>query len=200
MVKEFDAKAFSMKTGEISQPVKTQFGHHLIYVEDKKTAKEATLKDHQNTLAKELLVADQKDKLDALRKEITESLKKTQSKSAWEKVTKKYNINPVFNRKIDRLTSFLGTINLKAENIQKVFTADLKSQISIESESESTVVAILKEEEAKAVSTQNELTQQQRKLGSTLDRELTQMLWDEVTVSCLGQNLNSPDDIFSCPI
>lgn len=47
MVAEFEEKAFSMKTDEISDPVKTEFGYHIIKVTDKKDAKEAVLEDHQ---------------------------------------------------------------------------------------------------------------------------------------------------------
>ena len=36
MVKEFEDAAFSMKVGEISNPIRTQFGYHLLYL----TAKE----------------------------------------------------------------------------------------------------------------------------------------------------------------
>ena len=34
MVKEFENAAFSMEKGEISKPVKTQFGYHIIKIED----------------------------------------------------------------------------------------------------------------------------------------------------------------------
>ncbi|MEA1893232.1 MAG: peptidylprolyl isomerase [Campylobacterota bacterium] len=39
MVPEFNDKVFSMEVGTVSDPVKTQFGYHLIYLEDKKSPK-----------------------------------------------------------------------------------------------------------------------------------------------------------------
>jgi peptidyl-prolyl cis-trans isomerase C len=36
MVKEFENAAFSMQKGEVSKPIKTQFGWHVIKVEDLK--------------------------------------------------------------------------------------------------------------------------------------------------------------------
>lgn len=36
MVKEFEDACFSMEVGEVSSPIKTQFGYHLIYLTDKK--------------------------------------------------------------------------------------------------------------------------------------------------------------------
>ena len=36
MVKEFEDAAFSMEVGDVSNPVKTQFGYHLIKLTDKK--------------------------------------------------------------------------------------------------------------------------------------------------------------------
>lgn len=50
MVTEFDDKAFAMKKGEISEPVKTEFGYHIIKVTDKKEAKEAVLDDHKEEI------------------------------------------------------------------------------------------------------------------------------------------------------
>jgi peptidyl-prolyl cis-trans isomerase C len=36
MVREFEDACFSMEVGEISNPIKTQFGYHLIKLTDKK--------------------------------------------------------------------------------------------------------------------------------------------------------------------
>ena len=39
MVEEFDDKVFSMNIGEISEPVKTQFGYHIIKLNEINDAK-----------------------------------------------------------------------------------------------------------------------------------------------------------------
>ena len=45
LVEEFAEAAFSMKVGEISEPVKTQFGYHIIKVTDKEEGKDVNYKD-----------------------------------------------------------------------------------------------------------------------------------------------------------
>lgn len=48
MVPEFEEAVFSMKVGEISEPVKTQFGYHIIKLTDHIPAKDASLEEsHQ---------------------------------------------------------------------------------------------------------------------------------------------------------
>jgi len=45
LVEELAEVAFSMKVGEISEPVKTQFGYHIIRVTDKEEGKDVSYKD-----------------------------------------------------------------------------------------------------------------------------------------------------------
>jgi peptidyl-prolyl cis-trans isomerase D len=58
MVAPFSEKAFSMKQGEVSEPVRTQFGWHLIKVEKINEASVQSLEDATETIQK-TLTADQ---------------------------------------------------------------------------------------------------------------------------------------------
>jgi parvulin-like peptidyl-prolyl isomerase len=63
MVKEFEEVAFNLEEGEVSQPVKTQFGYHLILVTDKKSGKTASFEEVKDALTKRLNQIDSELKL-----------------------------------------------------------------------------------------------------------------------------------------
>lgn len=50
MVKEFSDAAFSLPVGEISDPVKSEYGYHIILVEEKIEAKEATYEEFKDNV------------------------------------------------------------------------------------------------------------------------------------------------------
>lgn len=68
MVPEFEKAAFATKKGAVTEPTKTQFGWHIIFVEDRKEAKDKSLEEVKEeisrTLAEEKAAAKATDMLD----------------------------------------------------------------------------------------------------------------------------------------
>jgi len=65
MVPEFDKAVFEMEKGEISGPVKTQFGFHIIKVTDKNEAQEMKLEDIKEQLRGMVLGSKRQKALDS---------------------------------------------------------------------------------------------------------------------------------------
>ena len=55
MVPEFEKAAFAMKTGEVSEPVKTKFGWHVIKVTDHQEGKQKTFEDAKADIRQSLV-------------------------------------------------------------------------------------------------------------------------------------------------
>ena len=75
MVPEFERAAFSLNVGEVSSPVKTQFGYHIIKVTDKKQEPVAEFEKMKDPLTQKVTAEKQKEVFDSY----LNSLKKTYS-------------------------------------------------------------------------------------------------------------------------
>ncbi|MBI5026091.1 MAG: peptidylprolyl isomerase [Nitrospirae bacterium] len=73
MIPEFEKAAFALKAGEVSSPVKTQFGYHLIKVTDRKTGKAVEFEQVKGVIERRLTAERQKSLFDSY----IEGLKKT---------------------------------------------------------------------------------------------------------------------------
>jgi len=62
MVPEFEKAAFELQVGEISEPVKTQFGYHLIQLDEKSTEDAKSLEESRHMIVKNILNQKQNEK------------------------------------------------------------------------------------------------------------------------------------------
>jgi len=63
MVPEFDQACFSMEVGAISEPVKTQFGYHIIRLDEKNEAKPIPYEDIAEQIKQHMLSEKQRQAL-----------------------------------------------------------------------------------------------------------------------------------------
>lgn len=75
MVPEFEKAAFSLLKGAVSKPVKTQFGYHIIKVEDRKKAKQKSLEDASADIERILLESKKKEMIDSYLESIRKKYK-----------------------------------------------------------------------------------------------------------------------------
>ena len=80
MVKPFEQVAFSLKAGEVSEPVRTPFGFHIIRVEDIKEARVQPLDEVRETIRAEI------------RKEKAQELAQQEAKRAYNRLFKSKNL------------------------------------------------------------------------------------------------------------
>jgi peptidyl-prolyl cis-trans isomerase C len=65
MVPEFESAAMRLKKGEISEPVKTKFGYHIIKVTDKKLGQVMEFEKMKNIISQNLMAEKQKEVFDS---------------------------------------------------------------------------------------------------------------------------------------
>jgi peptidyl-prolyl cis-trans isomerase D len=126
MVPEFEKVAFGMKKGEISEPVKTQFGYHLILVEDKRAAESKPLEAVKNELAQIALQRTKAQDLDKLLQSTGDQLKAALAANNFaqvETLAKKVDGQVFKDTAVNQYDQNLGTTNLAPEEASKIFKA-----------------------------------------------------------------------------
>ncbi|MEW6584727.1 MAG: peptidylprolyl isomerase [Nitrospirota bacterium] len=87
MVPEFEAAAARLKVGEISEPVKTRFGHHIIKVTDKKMGKPLEFEKIKNNIYQRVVAERQKEFFDTYIEDLKKSYKVEINKEAIAKLS-----------------------------------------------------------------------------------------------------------------
>jgi parvulin-like peptidyl-prolyl isomerase len=120
MVPEFESYSFTAKKGTISSPVKTSYGYHIIYIEDKKPAIEAKIENYKNEIAKTFIQKDSKEKLTALMNEVVKEIKTSiKNEKTLNIVLNKYELSSPTKRELNLLSDYAST-NLSNSEIKKV--------------------------------------------------------------------------------
>jgi peptidyl-prolyl cis-trans isomerase C len=87
MVPEFESAAMRLKKGEISEPVKTKYGYHIIKVTDKKMGQVVEFEKTKNLISQNLMAEKQKEVFDSYIEGLKKSYKVEINKEALSKLT-----------------------------------------------------------------------------------------------------------------
>ena len=89
MVPEFEAAAVKLKKGEISEPVQTKFGYHIIKLTDKKLGQPVEFDKIKNIISQHLVAEKQKEAFDSYMDGLRKTYKVDINKEAFSKLAPK---------------------------------------------------------------------------------------------------------------
>lgn len=126
MVPEFDDAAFKLNKGDISEPIKTSFGYHIIYVEDKQVAQTKTLDQVKPELARIALQKTKAQDLDKLLKEteskVTVQLQSNDLKDI-EANSKKLDMQFFKSIEVNKFDQLVGSLSLSPAEAEQLFSS-----------------------------------------------------------------------------
>ncbi len=126
MAKKFEDFVFSAKIKEISKPIKTQFGYHIIQLLEKKEAIIATFEKEKENIYKEIIRKRDLKNINRLTSKIQKSIKENLNNDNIKNIksiAKKYNL--VFKNKsiINKYDGLNNIAYLNKNNLSKIFTS-----------------------------------------------------------------------------
>lgn len=124
MVPEFEKIAFSIKPGTISAPVTTEFGTHLIYVENRKEKKEAKFEDYRKSIALEQIRNGKNEEASKLALEVIAKIEKalkTKDSAAVKKLADEFQLPYFPNSEMSKLERAAGDITFTGAQAKKIF-------------------------------------------------------------------------------
>lgn len=134
MVPEFEQVAFSQKVNTISAPVKTQFGYHLIYVENKEEAYNPTYEKHEMDMARELIQntkTKEHQELMASVKAEAKTLLENGNMKGLDVLASKYGLNIIKDKEMNRYDGPEVPFKMTPEHLRQLFEFKDKSEILV---------------------------------------------------------------------
>jgi peptidyl-prolyl cis-trans isomerase D len=190
MVPEFEKAAFSMKPGQISKPIKTNFGYHIILVEKVEKAVTKKLAEVQDKVALSHLQKSNRKALNELVESISGQLDdafKANNFDTARKLAKKYGFRFYPKAKANEYDLKFNGMSLNTEKVQSLFkdaTQMAKDETPVKISMAKVITRTSSEQLMKTVekSLKAEAESTSKNYTNTLQTEITKFLQDKAKV------------------
>jgi len=168
MIPEFDEIVFVQKPGTISKPVKTQFGWHIIYVEDKRPPVVPTFADFKDQVAKQIIQEGKQAELIKLSNNLEKQVKNLLTVNNFKQIKrlqKKYKFQFIKDWSANQFDGAGGKIRLSGENLNKIFQDKTGKVLVLR---DAMVMTLVKAKKSKSKSSKEEENMVVEKLKQTM--------------------------------